>query len=315
MSEPATEPAPSLLWDITRYVIVAILIGIPIYYYGFHSPTVFVSREHTGKTVGTDYIVKVAQFPETGDWQGIADEIQDKLDALEQIMSIHRYDSEVSRFNAFTSTEDWFPVSREIAQVIYTALEISRLTKGAFDITIVPLQEQTGYEKLSVRLDPPALKKTMPDLTIDLSAIAKGFAVDSIAALLDGHRITDYFIEVGIVARGKGRRNRERDWIVGIEKPSPDQLLGLHQTFPLKDQSLAKSGSHPIQISGVDELASVSVLAPTCTRADALTTAMLVLGEQKGLELANRHGIAVLFLLRYGGEIREIPSNYWGNKN
>jgi len=318
MSEsPPAEPAPNPLWDITRYLIVAVIAGGLIYFYGFHSPTIYVSREHTGRTMGTDYIVKVAQFPENGDWQKIADEIQDRLDALEQMLSTDRQDSDVSRFNAFTSTEDWFPVSRETAQVVHTALEISRLTEGAFDITLVPLQEQTGYEKLSVRLDPPALKKSIPELTIGLSAIANGFAVDSIAELLDAHRITDYFIEVGIVARGKGRRNREGDWIVGIEKPSLDQFPGIQQEFPLRDQTLAKSGSHPIQmssanVSGADERASVSILAPHSTQADALTTAMLVLGEQKGLELANRHGIAVLFLLRNDDEIREASSNYWG---
>ena len=307
MSESSAEPAPNLLWDITCYVVAAIMVGCLIYFYGFYTPTVYVSREHTGRTMGTDYIVKVAQFPETGDWQKIVDETQDRLDALEQMIAI-----DVSRFNASTAVEDWFPVSQEIAQVVQTALEISRLTEGAFDITIVPFQEQTGYEKLSVRLDPPALKRSIPELTIDLSAIAKGFAVDSIAELLDAHRITDYFIEIGIVTRSKGKRSRERDWIVGIEKPSPDQFAGIQQAFPLRDQSLATSKSHPIQIrNGVNELASASVLAPNCTRADALSAAMLVLGEQKGLELANQHSIAVLFLLHDSGEIREFSSNYW----
>ena len=314
MSEPSAESAtPNMLWDITRYAIVAIIAGCLIYFYGFYSPTIYVSREHTGKTMGTDYIVKVAQFPETGNWQRIADEIQDRLDALEQMLSNHRQDSEVGRFNASTSTDDWFPVSRKTAQVVHTALEISRLTEGAFDIAVAPLKEHVGYEKLSVCLDSQALKKSIPELTIDLSAIANGFAVDSIAELLDSHKITDYFIEVGTEARGKGRRSRERDWIAGIEKPSADQFLGMQRTFSLRDQSLATSRSCSILISnGVEEFASVSVLAPTCTRADTWATAMLVLGEQKGLELANRHGIAVLFLLRNDDEIREASSNYWG---
>ena len=72
MSEPSAESAaPNILWDITRYVIVAVAAGLLIYYYGFYAPTVYVSREHTGKTMGTDYIVQVAQFPERGDWQKI----------------------------------------------------------------------------------------------------------------------------------------------------------------------------------------------------------------------------------------------------
>ena len=318
------------------------------------------SREHAGRTMGTTYAVKVAQCPENGNWQKITLEIQDRLDALERMMSTFRSDSEVCRFNDFTATEHWFPVSPETAQVVHTALEISRLSEGAFDITVAPLvrhwgfgagsssrqprsfeelqssvmslKERTGYEKLSVRLDPPALKKAIPELTIDLSAIAKGFAVDGIAKLLDAHKITDYLIEVGGEVRAKGMKSPDTDWIVGIEKPTA-QYSGTQRALPLKDQSLATSGSYlqyreiggqrvshlidprsglPAQIGdGVNELVSTAVLAPTCTQADAWATAVFVLGERKGLELANRHKIAVLFLLRTGDEIREVSSEAW----
>ena len=366
MSESSAKPATSnIVWDIARYVIVAVFAGLLIYYYGFYTPTAYVSREHTGKTMGTHYNVKVAQFPEKGDWEKIVAEIQERLDALDQMMSTYRHDSEVCRFNASFSTEDWFPVSPETAQVVHMAQEISQLTEGAFDITVAPLvrhwgfgagsssrlagsfeelksaavllKEQTGYEKLSVRLDPPTLKKSIPELTIDLSAIAKGFAADCIAELLDTHKITNYLIEVGGEVRGKGTKGKDtkgknQDWIVGIEKPTA-QYSGTQQAVPLKDQSLATSGSYlqfreieghrashlidprsglPAQIgTGENELVSVAVLAPNCTRADALATAIFVLGEQQGLEFANQHRIAVLFLLRNGDEIREISSNVW----
>ena len=366
MSESSAEPvAPNLVWDIARYIIVAIAAGLLIYWYGFYTPTVYVSREHTGKTMGTNYAVKVAQFPETGDWQKIVDEIQERLDALDQMMSTYRQDSDVCRFSASTSAEEWFSVSQETAQVIHTALEISMLTEGAFDITVAPLvrhwgfgaggtprpassfeelqstaallKERTGYEKLSVQLNPPALKKAIPELTIDLSAIAKGFAADSIAELLDAHNITDYLIEVGGEVRGKGKKNPDRDWIVGIEKPVSEQFSGIQQAIPLKDRSLATSGSYlqfrevagrkvshlidprtglPAQIEdgindSADVLVAAAVLAPNCAQADAWATAMFVLGKQKGLELANRHKIAVLFLLRTGDEIREVSSDHW----
>ena len=361
MSEPSAESAaPNILWEIARYVIVAVVSGLLIYYC-FYTPTAYVSREHSGKTMGTDYAVKVTQFPETGDWKKITIEIQDKLDALEAMMSTYRHDSEVCRFNAFSSTEDWFSVSKETAQIVQTSLEISLLTEGAFDITVAPLvrhwgfgadrslrqadsfedlkssaillKEQIGYEKLAVRLDPPALKKAIPELTIDLSAIAKGFAVDCIAELLDAHKMTDYLIEVGGEVRGKGKKSKDKDWTVAIEKPLPDQFSGIQQVFPLKGQSLATSGSYlqtaqignqrvshiidprtglPAQIGdGVGELVSAAVLAPNCTQADALATAMFVLGEQQGRELANRHKITVLFLLQTGDEIKENASNSW----
>jgi thiamine biosynthesis lipoprotein len=366
MSEPSTESVTSnVLWDVIRYAIVAVAVGILIWLY-CRTPVKYVNKEHIGKTMGTDYIVKVARFPEKADWNEVAVAIQQRLDSLDQAMSTYRHDSEVCRFNDFTSTEDWFPVSQDTALLVQTSVEISRLTDGVFDITIAPLvrhwgfgadgslrsslsfeevqsaasllKEQIGYEKLAVRIDPPALKKEIPKLEIDLSAIGKGFAVDCIATLLDERKMTDYLIEIGGEVRSKGKKSKEKDWIVGIEKPAltpSNEFSGLHQAFSLKDQSLATSGNYlqtsqvgdrrvshiidprtglPAQItSGTDEFASVAVLAPACTQADAWATALFVLGKQKGRELADQQELAVLFLLRKDNEIVEVPSKRWKN--
>ena len=362
MPEALTESTPSnILWDIVRYVVVAVVSGVLIWFSFFYTPTEYVNKEHAGKTMGTDYIVKVARFPETSDWKNIADEIQSKLDALDKKMSTYQHDSEICQFNVFASTEDWFPVSKETAFVVQTALEISQLTEGAFDITVAPLvrhwgfgadgerrqtksfevlvseaamfKEQTGYEKLSVRQEPPALKKAIPELAIDLSAIAKGFVVDSVAEVLEKHKITDYMVEVGGEVRSKGRKSKEKNWRVGIENPLSEQFSGIQQALDLKDQSLATSGSYrqELQIEGrrishivdprtglptqvennANKLVSVAVMVPDCTHADAWATAMFVLGEQEGIKLANQHGIAVLFLLQNGNEIIEVPSKHW----
>jgi len=371
MSESSPESTESsFLWDIVRYIIVALMAGGLIWWSFFHTPTVYGSKEHSGKTMGTDYIVKVARFPEHDDWAKVAAEIQSRLDILDQAMSTYRQDSDVCQFNASTSTEEWFPVSPETAYVVNTAWEISQLTEGAFDITVAPLvrhwgfgagsssrqtkswevlksealllKEQSGYEKLSVRLDPPALKKAIPELSIDLSAIAKGFAVDCIAELLEAKKMTDYLIEVGGEVRSKGKKGKDKngkemEWVVGIENPLPDPPSPIQQKLVLGNKSLATSGSYlqvlpidgqrishlidprtgmPAQIGeGGSELLSVAVIAPDCTRADAWATAMFVLGEQKGAELAPRHGIAVLFLLKSGNEIIEVPSKNWSQKS
>ena len=365
MSESPPESAPSnIIWEIIRYVLVSVAAGGLIWYYFFYTPIVYMSREHTGKTMGTNYVVKVPQFPEIADWNKVAAAVQSRLDTLDQMMSTYRHDSEICQFNDFSSASDWFPVSQETALVVQASLEISQLSEGALDITAAPLvrhwgfgadsnprqsrsfeelkaaasplKEQTGYEKLSVRLDPPALKKAIPELAIDLSAVAKGFAVDSIATLLEERKITDYLIEVGGEVRARGKKSKDKDWIVGIEKPVPESLNefpGLHQALPLKDQSLATSGSYlqtrqvgdrwishiidprtglpaPIE-SDAGELVSVAVLAPTCTQADAWATAFFVLGERKGVEIANRQEMSVLFLLRSGNGIVEVPSKHW----
>jgi len=387
MSESTTESAPSsVLWDVTRYAIVAVATGVIIWYYFFYTPTIYVSREAAGQTMGTDYIVKVARFPENADWEQVKSAIQHRLDTLDQVMSTYKPDSEVCRFNAFTSTEEWFAVSPETAFVVQTALEISQFSEGAFDITVAPLvrhwgfgadgnprhtqsfeelsstavrlKEQIGSQNLAVRCDPSALKKAIPELTIDLSAIAKGFAVDSLAELLEEHKVSDYLIEVGGEVRGKGKKikeddisffmrlinwvqgkgtkSKEKDWIVGIEKPvleSSHDFPGLQQTFALKDCSLATSGNYrqtrvigdqrvshlidprsglPVRIeSEAGELVAAAVVASDCTSADAWATALFVLGEQRGVEVANQHGIAVLFLLYNGKEVSEVSSKHW----
>ena len=365
MPESSSESvASSLVWDIVRYAIAAVAAGVLIWWSFFYTPAVYGSKEHSGKTMGTDYIVKVARFPDTDDWNQVATDIQHRLDELDQMMSTYRSDSEVCRFNASASTDEWFPVSPETATVVDTAQEISRLTEGAFDITVAPLvrhwgfgaggnpqyaktfeeltseaiqlKEQTGYEKLSVRLDPPALKKAIPELSIDFSAIAKGFAVDCIAELLEAQKITDYLVEVGGEVRCKGKKGKDKDgkdieWVVGIENPL--QPSTIQQKLVLGNKSLATSGSYqqvlqidehrfshiidprtglPAQIGERgNELISVAVIAVDCTRADAWATAMFVLGDQRGVALAPQHGVAVLFLRKSGNETVEVPSANW----
>jgi thiamine biosynthesis lipoprotein len=361
MPESPVESVPSnFLWDITRYIVVAVAAGIFIWYYCFYSPITYDSKVHIGETMGTAYKVVAAKFPNHADWEQCVLDIQSKLDAIDQMMTTYRSDSEVCRFNDFASTEDWFPVSQETAFVVHTALEISQLSDGAFDITVAPLvghwgfgagggsrrlqtfeelkstadllKDRTGYKKLSVRLDPPALKKASPELMIDLSAIAKGYAVDCVAELLEARKLTDFMIEVGGEVRSKGRKSKDKDWIAGIEKPTPE-FSGHQQVFVLGDRSMATSGSYwqerqidgrrvshlidprtgmPAQIeSSANELVAVAVIAPTCTVADAWATAMFVLGEREGVELAHKNKIAVLFLLRSGDTIIEVPSKHW----
>jgi len=252
---PAESPSSDVLWDVLRYVIIAIVTGILIWLYFFYTPINYVSREHTGKTMGTNYIVKVARFPELADWSTIAAAIQDRLDGLERMMS----------------DEDQLAVSN----------------------TVAPISQESS-------------------VVIDFSTVAKGFAVDCLAELLEKHKITDYFIEIGNQVRSKGKRSKEKDWIVGIEKPaieSSNEFSGLQQVVPLKNQSFAT------QRAGLsDELASVTVIAASCTSADAWATALLTLGPSKGTELAHQHGIAALFLLRNGSDIVETPSKHWPNR-
>ena len=174
--------------------------------------------------------------------------IQRELDKVDAIASTYKSDSEISRFNASKST-DWFSVSAEAASIVEIAQKVSRNTNGAFDVTVAPLvnlyrfgpnkspltalpsdeqvlelKEHVGYDKLEVRLDPPALRKSDPSLTIDLSGVAKGFAVDQARKALESVGLTSYMIEVGgeICCRGHkvdADTGENKPWVLGIQTP------------------------------------------------------------------------------------------------
>lgn len=353
---------PRTAWDFVRYALILIVLGIGLWYYCFRKEAVFVDHQFDGETMGTSYLVKVHDFPvhsaKVGDWETLVETIKKRVAQVDQAMSTYNNDSDISTFNASEST-DWFAVSKDTATVVELALEISKLTDGAFDITVAPavnlwgfgpktssfsaaeletksneLKERIGYEKLEVRLDPPALKKERPDLAIDLSAIAKGYAVDAVGELLESKKLNNYMVEIGGEVRCRGNKGIKGPWAIAIERPlilPPGGLAfpGWQRRLLLNDLSLATSGdyqnyrsvdgmkySHIIDprtgfptekiAQGEDapeyRLGSVSVLDKNCVRADALATAMFVLGPDKGLELAESQGLPVLFLLRSDNE-------------
>lgn len=357
---------PSSGSDMLRYLIVLALVAVGAWYYYFRQPVVYSAQQTQGKTMGTDFSVKVCDFPETGDWTALAAKIQERLDAVDRTMSTFKPDSEISRFNASRSDE-WFEVSKETAQVVRLALDVSEASGGAFDVTVSPLvafwgfapptglkadafseeerakkvaeiKERIGHEKLEVQLDPPALKKSHPELAIDLSAIAKGYAVDVLAELLEENKIVHYMVEVGGEVRCRGNKGDQGDWKIGIEKPllaPPGTLPGLQRAVRLGDRALATSGDYQNyrDIGGVryshlidprsgfpveripeaeamptERLGSVSVVDKSCARADAFATALFVLGEKDGLELAREKNLNVLFLFRSEKNVREAST-------
>jgi thiamine biosynthesis lipoprotein len=185
------------------------------------------------------------------------------------------------------------------------------------DAAIAAARAQVDYHKLHARTDPPALRKDDPDLAIDLSAIGKGYAAHCLALKLDAHGVTDYLIAVGGELRARGHAPGGRPWPVGIEVPTPDTRRVL-QSLELRDAALSTSGdyrnfviitgrrySHEIDprsgrpVTG--DLASVSVVHPDSAYADAMATALMVLGPDEGYALATRLDVAALFVSRGNG--------------
>jgi thiamine biosynthesis lipoprotein len=299
-----------------------------------------IERTHqfSGPVMGTRYRVKVVMDEASS--KQIYEIERASTTALENVnskMSHYLDDSEVSRINTW-SQDDPYPISSDTLEVLQHAMEISSTTEGAFDITVAPLVdawgfgppgrmpqspdkteidqllERTGWEMLQVDRASSSISKSRPDLSLDLSAIAKGYAVDKVADALDAQDVEHYMIEVGGEVRTKGRNEQGEPWRIGIERPIPGGDQAIELVVPMSDSSMATSGdyrnyyevegervSHTIDPrSGypiTHSVASVTVVGPLCVRADAYATALLVLGPQ-GFDLAEELGLAAYFLQR-----------------
>lgn len=298
-----------------------------------------------GATMGTQYTVKLLSGTHTA--SDLRPTIEERLEYVDTTYSTYRADSVVSQFNGSSST-DWFPVSTAVCASIREALELSELTGGAFDITVAPLVnlwgfgpgemideppdaaevaallETVGYRHLHTDCDMPALRKDIPELQLDMSACGKGLAVDEIAELLDAAHVKNYAVEVGGELRLRGHNAKGEYWAIGIERPITSERRP-HTVVHLTDAALATSGdyrnyfeaggqrfSHTIDTRTgkpvTHTLASVTVIDDSGYRADALATALLVLGPQNGMALAVRENLAAMFLSRGEAGIDEVAS-------
>ena len=288
-----------------------------------------------GATMGTTYrlILPSLASPDTR----LKTRVDGLLARINGQMSTYQADSELSRLNASPSGE-WLAVSADLFEVLKAAHAVSVASDGAFDITVGPLVDlwgfgpspqlarppqpdalaaaraRVGYRQLELADGPPRVRKARADLALDLSAIAKGYAVDQVAALLENAGLHDYLIDIGGELRVAGQRRPGQAWQVGVALPSAERE-GLERVLPLTNNALATSGdyrnyfdyggrrySHEIDPATGQPLqhalASVSVLHASCMWADAYATALLVMGPQRGLALATRQHLAALFLVR-----------------
>lgn len=297
----------------------------------------FVDLE--GMAMGTSWHVRLPALPAGRDEEQLAHAIARVLDEVEDQMSTYRPSSELSRFNKLESDE-WMPVSAATVEVVKEAQRVHALSLGAFDPTVHPVlalwgfgaageereklpteaeiadaRARTGFDAIEVRLDPPALRKTRPEVMLDLSAIAKGWGVDQVSDFLRGAGVTSSFVEVGGEVCVRGAHPDGTLWRIGIEVPGETLERTVYAVLPLRDASVATSGDYRnyVEIEGerfshtIDprdgrpvghRLASVSVVAETCAEADALATALMVLGEDEGYTFAEEHDIRALFLVR-----------------
>ncbi len=292
-----------------------------------------------GETMGTTWSIKVLGDFDADKKTQIRSRIEAVLDLVDSQMSTWREDSELSRLNRHGT--DPFDLSPALREVFAAALQMNLRSGGALDVTVGPLVNAWGFgsesgqapgeEELEairarighdkIHLNGNALIKERPDIWCDLSAIAKGYAVDQVAEALAEDGFSDYMVEVGGEIRTLGNNSEGLPWRIGIERPA----LGrgsLHRIVPIIDLSMATSGDYRnykeeegVRVSHIMDprtgepvdhrLASVTVLDERCMWADAWATALLVLGLEEGRKLAEREEIAALFLVREEDDFAE----------
>jgi thiamine biosynthesis lipoprotein len=254
----------------------------------------------------------------------------DAQERIETLMSYHRPDSELNRLNRSAAGKP-IPVNPMTFEVLHKAIEFSRLSDGAFDVTVGPLvdlwrmageanepptqdalagaRRKVGYDKLILDEKSMTVQFAVEGMRLDLGGIAKGYAIDTSVEAMKRKGALGGMVDIGGDVRCFGRPPQGQEhWRVGLQDPNvaPDDagpakpLLVLHMT----DGAVTTSGdyrrftrvggenqSHIMDTQtgrGANRLASVTVIAPDATTADALATAVSVLGQEDGLTLIER---------------------------
>lgn len=299
-----------------------------------------------GEAMGTTYSVKVIVAPGFSEQRRfeLDQAVARAIDEVNRKMSTYLDDSELSRLNRAPADEP-FPLSAETLEVLVAARRIGELSDGALDVTVGPLvnawgfgpEERrepdqaeidrllaaTGWDKITIDAAGSTVTKNDADVYVDLSAIAKGYAVDRVSQLLSSEPwgFKNHLAELGGEVRVSGVNAEGRAWRVAVEKPMEGQRA-IQRVLPLEDAAMATSGdyrnyyevdgervSHEIDPktgrSVRHRTAAVTVIADTCAEADGWATALIVMGEESGLAKASELGLAALFLVREGDDFVE----------
>ena len=285
----------------------------------------------TGFAQGTTYNMIVENS--TGfDPADLQNEVEKILHDFDMSLSLYKDSSVLSRINR---NEDVVP-DTFFTEVFRLSVELSELTRGAFDVTVGPLVKAWGFGpdehknfsesvrdsllKLvgmdKVELKDGRIMKKNPHVTLDFNAIAQGYSVDVISRYFEGKGIESFLVEIGGEVRVKGKKG-DVMWKIGIDRPADNNMLpgnDLQAIISLKDQSLATSGnyrkffvengikySHTIDpASGYpakNTLLSATIIAGDCATADGVATACMVMGKDKTLEFLGRFPEFQAFLI------------------
>jgi thiamine biosynthesis lipoprotein len=310
------------------------------------------SRVHSlhGASMGTTWSARVAGTGIDGRQVTLQAALQAELDAIVAQMSHWEDDSLLSRYNR-APAGTWIDLPPQFFDVIDYALWAHDASGGAYDPAAGALVALWGFgpkrrydharfyapdaaaiARVQAGRARPTLDRASRRLlqpggaVLDLSSVAKGYAVDRLALCLEGRGLRHYLVEVGGELRGAGLKPDGQPWWVEVESV-PDGAGTGQAVVALHGLSIATSGDYR-QFFNVDQrrvshtldprtgrpacgVAAVTVLAPTCMAADALSTVLNVLGPVDGLAFAERRALAARFLVRRAGSLEEVVSPAW----
>ena len=311
-----------LLWQIP--FLVLLIVGTVLIIRQQHN---MPYQKCAGTIFGTTYHIT---YQSDDDLQP---ELEARMKDVDNALSMFNKESIIAKVNNNQPVE----LNEMFVEVFQQAQKISEDTDGAFDITVAPLvnawgfgfkNEQmpdkhavdslmaiVGYKKVSY--DGKHIIKRDPRITLDCSAIAKGYGVDVVARLLEEKGISNYMVEIGGEVVTHGISEKRVPWKIGVTKPTDDPLQEgneLQTVLNLTDKAMATSGNYrnfyykggkryahtidpktgyPVQHS----ILSATVLTNRCMRADAYATAFMVMGFEGAKKILERNSDLMAYLI------------------
>lgn len=303
----------------------------------------------SGATQGTGYSLMLVTRGLKIDSQALETEVAATFKLIDEQLSNWRPDSEISRFNAQRDTDwhsvpasviRLVRVAKEIHEISGGCYDLT--IKPLFDLwgfskheQTVPTPEaiksalkHTGFHRIEIDAEHLKLRKKDPEVEISLDSIAQGYTVSVLAKLVEGHGITHYLIEVGGEMQVRGTKADGSPWHVAVEKPTPvsQQIQRILEIRETEGTAIMTSGTYrnffetkgnrfshiidPRTGQPVEHhLLSVTLLHEDATLADALSTALLCVGEKEALRISEAEHLKTLMIHEAEGQLKETMSS------
>ena len=328
---------PSILMGLKKYSFLLLLLAIA------SCQTQDKMQRFQGDALGTSFNVR---YFDTAPSERVSDSIDAVFLRMNQSMSTYWPNAIISKVNR----DEPVTTDADFKKVFQTAKDIWQQTDGYFDptvgalvnaygfgpaksleqidqATIDSLLKITGFDKVSLLPD-GTIKKTHKNSYLDFNAIAKGYAVDALASMLQSLGYTQFLVEVGGELFASGLHpEKEKPWRVAIDHPKQDTARTFIATLPLQNQGLASSGNYRkfrMDASGKryvhtvnpktgetvqSNVLSTSVLAPSTMLADAYATALMAMPYEQGKTLiSNLSAIEAMWVLAVNDSVKVVAT-------